>query len=282
MACDDRCFASAILGLAQRGVLKISEFGGAYRILPTGRQVDWLPGEAPIATMVGTEGRDIARVHDPAVQTAREQLRGALQKHFGERLFSKNTSSFVMGVVIAGLTFAAMFAYEAAFASLALAGIVMVLILALAWKLLPAYTPEGRRIEDEVEGLRQYLSVAEKDDLAREKRPPRTKEEFAKFLPYAVALGVEKTWADAFAKVLGVAALAAATAEYYNSSLGDGSRMTDYTHFTDSIADMGRTISAASTPPGSSSGSSDSGGSSGSDSGGSSGGGGGGGGGDGW
>jgi hypothetical protein len=50
--------------------------------------------------------------------------------------------------------------------------------------------------------------VAEGDDLARMKMPPRTKEEFAKFLPYAVALGVEKTWADAFAKVLGAAALA--------------------------------------------------------------------------
>jgi uncharacterized membrane protein len=176
-----------------------------------------------------------------------------------------------------------MFANDAAFAPLALAAVVMVVLLALAWKLLPAYTPAGRRIQDEVDGLRQYLSVAEKDDLARQKRPPRTKEEFAKFLPYAVALGVEKTWADAFAKVLGAAALAAAASEYYSSSF-DGDRSSSYSHFTDSIADMGRTISAASTPPGSSSGSSDSGGGSsgGSDGGGSSGGGGGGGGGDGW
>ena len=101
--------------------------------------------------------------------------------------------------------------------------------------------------EDEVEGLRLYLGVAEQDDLQRQKRPPRTKEEFAKFLPYAVALGVEKTWADSFVKVLGVAALAAATSEYYSATSRDHD---SYGHFTDSIADMGRTISSASTPPG--------------------------------
>ena len=89
-------------------------------------------------------------------------------------------------------------------------------------KLLPAYTEEGRRLEDEIEGLRQYLSVAEGDELARMKMPPRTKEEFAKFLPYAVALEVEKTWAEAFAKVLGAAALAQATAGYYSTSSSDG------------------------------------------------------------
>jgi uncharacterized membrane protein len=162
---------------------------------------------------------------------------------------------------------------------IAAAAVASVVALFAAAKLLPAYTEEGRRLEDEVEGLRQYLSVAEKDELARQKRPPRTKEEFAKFLPYAVALGVEKTWADAFAKVLGAAALAAATAEYYSAGSSDSGF--SVARFTDSIEDMGRTISAASTPPGSSSG-----GSGGSDSGGggggSSGGGGGGGGGSGW
>ncbi len=157
----------------------------------------------------------------------------------------------------------------------------MVAVLVLAARLLPAYTVEGRRLEDEVEGLRQYLSVAEKDDLALQKRPPRTKEEFAKFLPYAVALEVEHTWADAFSRVLGASALAAATASYYSSSDRDSTFSSS--GFAKSIEDMGRTISAASTPPGSSSGGSDSGGSSsGGGGGGSSGGGGGGGGGSGW
>ena len=72
--------------------------------------------------------------------------------------------------------------------------------------LLPAYSVAGRRIQDHIEGLRYYLGVAEQDDLRRLKAPEQTPEEFAKFLPYALALGVEKTWADRFAAALGAAA----------------------------------------------------------------------------
>ena len=70
-------------------------------------------------------------------------------------------------------------------------------------ELMPAYTREGRKVQDHIEGLRQYLGVAERDDLARIKAPEMTPIEFARMLPYALALDVEKTWADRFAAVLG-------------------------------------------------------------------------------
>jgi uncharacterized membrane protein len=139
-------------------------------------------------------------------------------------------------------------------------------------KWLPAYSVRGRVLQDAIEGLRQYLGVAEKDDLARMKAPPATPQEFARFLPYAVALDVEKTWADRFAATLGMAAVAAAVADYYTSDSGDG-LFGGSSSFSSGVADMGAAISAAATPPGSSSGSGG---------GGSSGGGGGGGGGSGW
>jgi uncharacterized membrane protein len=144
------------------------------------------------------------------------------------------------------------------------------------YRWLPAYSAAGRRVEDEIEGLRQYLGVAERDELARAKAPPKTPEEFSKFLPYAVALDVEKTWADRFAIALGSAAMAQAVSAWYESSDSHFS----VSGLTSSVSSLGETISAASTPPGSSSGSSDSGGGGGG--GGSSGGGGGGGGGSGW
>ncbi|MEW6689566.1 MAG: DUF2207 domain-containing protein [Pseudomonadota bacterium] len=279
MRCDDRCFAAALLGLGQRGYLSIRESAGSYHVAPTGRSVEWLPGEAPIRALVGKSGLWIGRQHDPQVQQARSGVAATLAKHFGERYFSRNGGSLLFGVLLAAATVGTMVYLEAPLISILVAGAVLLALLAAAWKLLPAYTAEGRKLQDAVEGLRQYLGVAESDDLARQKQPPRTKEEFAKFLPYAVALGVEKTWADAFARVLGAAALAAATAEYYSSD--SGGSMRDAGSFTDSLAAMGNTISAASTPPGSSSGGSDS-GSSGGGGGGSSGGGGGGGGGSGW
>jgi hypothetical protein len=276
MKCDDRCFASALLGLGQRGYMSIKEAGGYYVLERTGKDVAWLPGEKEVSVLAppppGT--RAIGPDYDAEVQVARAQLGEALRQHYGESLFSRNTTVTGVGMALAGGILFMMFGLDAATASMIAAALAMAAVLALALKLVPAYTKEGRRLEDEVEGLRQYLSVAEGDELARLKMPPRTKEEFAKFLPYAVALEVEKTWAEAFAKVLGAAALAQATSNYFSTSSDGG--FSNSGHFVDSIADMGRTISAASTPPASSSGSSDSGG------GGSSGGGGGGGGGSGW
>mgnify|MGYP003557019811 FL=1 len=136
-------------------------------------------------------------------------------------------------------------------------------------------TREVRNVQYRIEGLRQYLGVAERDDRARMKAPEMTPTEFARMLPYALALDVEKTWADRFAVVLGTAAVAAAVSSYYAGDTSSwGSDSID--GLTDSFGSLDSTVSAASTAPGSQSGSSGGGG------GGSSGGGGGGGGGGGW
>jgi hypothetical protein len=133
----------------------------------------------------------------------------------------------------------------------------------------------GRRLQDEIVGLRQYLSVAEADELARMQAPPQTGEEFARLLPYAVALEVEKTWAERFAATLGTAAVAAAVAQYCSGDELFGAA--GIGGFASGLSGLGGAISAAAAAPGSESGSSASG-----SGGGSSGGGGGGGGGSGW
>lgn len=281
MQCDDRCFAAGLLGLGQRGFLRIRQAGDAYTIERTGKEVDLLPGEQALATLVPRQGAvTIGRTYDRAVQVARADLGGLLQRHYRDRLFSRNRGSLILGGVIAVPVLQAAFVLDTAGPVLIIGAVGMAAILYLFSRWLPAYTAEGRKLEDEVEGLRQYLSVAEKDDLARQKLPPRTASEFARFLPYAIALDVEKTWADAFATVLGAAAVAQAVSSYYQSEWSGDSRDSNIGGLSDSIANMGDSISSAATPPGSSSGSSDS--SSGSSGGGSSGGGGGGGGGSGW
>jgi len=281
MQCDDRCFAAALLGLGQRGYLRIHQTGDDYKITRTGQEVQWLPGEKALADLLPKPefgGVAIGASYNPWVKKARDDLGKALAAYYGEKLFSRNRGSFHSGLLIVFCTMALMFFLDAATMVLIGGGIAMAVILFVFSRLLPAYTAEGRRLQDEVEGLRQYLSIAEKDDLARLKLPPRTAEEFAKFLPYALALDVEQTWANTFASALGAAAVAQAVASYYhsdNDTIGGG-----VAGLTDSFASFGGAISASATPPGSSSGSSS--GSSGGSGGGSSGGGGGGGGGGGW
>ena len=150
-------------------------------------------------------------------------------------------------------------------------------IAAMGFRWLQAPTVEGRRVMDQIEGFQQYLSVAEEGRLEALNPPDKTPELFERFLPYAIALDVENTWAKRFAGVLAAAGTAAAASSWYAGS-SDITR--DPVTFADSLGnDLSSTISSASTPPGSSGGSDGGGGSSG---GGSSGGGGGGGGGGGW
>jgi uncharacterized membrane protein YgcG len=279
MGYDDKCLAAALLGLGARGYLKISKTDHEYTIERSGKDVDWLTGERHLAsTLLGpADSITLARKHDPAVQAARDAFRTDLQLEYGNKMFSRNLGSFSLGVALAFASFAAMIMLETPVPLLFSIAAAMVLELVLFKFLLPAYSVAGRRIQDHIEGLRYYLGVAEQDDLRRLKAPEQTAEEFAKFLPYALALGVEKTWADRFAAALGAAAVTAAVAHYYVASqrgglFGGGD---DVGSFASSLGGLGNTVSAAATPPGSSSGSSGGGG-------GGSGGGGGGGGGGGW
>jgi uncharacterized membrane protein YgcG len=142
--------------------------------------------------------------------------------------------------------------------------------LLFAW-LMKAPTTTGRRLLDQVDGLRLYLGVAERDEIAAQKAPPLGAEQFHRMLPYALALGVEENWTNLFAAAVGPAAAAAAVTAagwYGGRSIGD---------FGGFASDLGSSfsssISSSSSAPGSSSGGGG---------GGSSGGGGGGGGGGGW
>jgi uncharacterized membrane protein YgcG len=135
-----------------------------------------------------------------------------------------------------------------------------------------APTKEGRAILDRIAGFKQYLSITERERLDRMQAPRDTLQMFERWLPYAVALGVENRWADRFSSQL--AAAAAAGQQGFAWYHGSHSPWTDTNGFVSSIgSSLSSSVSSASTAPGSSSGSGG---------GGSSGGGGGGGGGGGW
>lgn len=279
MGYDDRCFAAGLVGLAQRGFLRIrQQEKRIYSIERTGAAVAFLPGERPLAAMLRDSTLTFGGAYDPAVAAARDHFIVDLKTHVGTRLFSKNSGALALGMLIAVVTGGLMVAFEAPWQFGLIIGAVLVVTLYLFSRWLPAYSVEGRKLKDEIDGLRQYMSVADSDELRRMKAPPQTCEEFTRLFAYALALDVEKTWADRFVVMLGAAAVAAAVQEFYDSDTNSFDAEGAHA-LADSMSGLGSTISSAATPPGSSSGSSDSGGGGG---GGSSGGGGGGGGGSGW
>ncbi len=67
---------------------------------------------------------------------------------------------------------------------------------------MPQKTKEGVLLREKVLGLKEYLSVAEKDRLKFHNAPEKDPEQFEKMLPYAIVLGVEKEWARQFEGIL--------------------------------------------------------------------------------
>ncbi|MBB3521272.1 DUF2207 domain-containing protein [Rhizobium sp. BK456] len=156
----------------------------------------------------------------------------------------------------------------------AVGGIVLLNI--LYFFIMGAPTPLGARMMDGIDGLRQYLTLAEKDRMNTAGAPEMSPQHFETLLPYAVALGVEKPWSRTFETWLAAAAAGAAAAyapAWYSGNFNSGSFSDRVGGFSSSMAST--IASTIPSPPPSSS-------SSGFGGGGSSGGGGGGGGGGGW
>jgi hypothetical protein len=202
----------------------------------------------------------------------RSVLSGGGAKTFIEALFFTLFSLPFIGGEFMGLTFFA----EATTVGAAVVLVLLQLTNGVFYHLLKAPTRLGRRAMDDIEGFKEYLSVAEQDRMNLLNPPQRTPELFEQFLPYALALGVEQQWAEQFSDVLaGATGDGTASGRHYSPRWYSGTSFGD--SFADCAAALGSgfsgAISSASTAPGSSSGSGG---------GGSSGGGGGGGGGGGW
>lgn len=154
--------------------------------------------------------------------------------------------------------------------------VILIILIFVNWffyELMKAPTRLGRKLLDKVDGFRDYLLVAEKDELRFKHPPEKTPELFERYLPYALALDVEEVWGDKFSEVI---ARARSDGSYRQPNWYHGSSWRSHSvgSFASSLGStLASTISSSSTAPGSSSGSGG---------GGSSGGGGGGGGGGGW
>jgi len=148
----------------------------------------------------------------------------------------------------------------------------LIFINVLFYHLLKAPTLSGRKVMDEIEGFKLYLSVAEEERLNLLNPPDKTAQLFEKYLPYAMALDVENEWSEHFAGVLAEAEMGGEYCPtWYTGRSWSGM---DGRSLASSLGGaFAGAISSASSAPGSSSGSGG---------GGSSGGGGGGGGGGGW
>lgn len=133
-----------------------------------------------------------------------------------------------------------------------LAGIAITIIVLIVGHHMPARTIAGARTLEKVLGFGEFL---ERVDKERFERVVKTPEMFERFLPYAMALGVDKQWARAFKDIY---------LEPPTWYVGGNLHAFNATSFSSSLADLSSSAgSAMSSAPRTSSGSGFSGGSSG-------------------
>ncbi len=119
-------------------------------------------------------------------------------------------SSFARIFIIVWIIIAFFNSFSAIFAAMsdnfdyvAIFAIASIVILNIVFTILMrAPTILGRKVKDEIEGFRLYLETAEKQrlnmDLNMENEPELSAKRFEEILPFAIALGVEKPWANYF------------------------------------------------------------------------------------
>jgi uncharacterized membrane protein YgcG len=275
MGYDNRAFVAAVVNLAVKGQLEIEEDDGDYTLRRTGSAQPLAAGEKALLAALFAEDASVALENEnhKVLARAKQAHQKALKRDY-EKIYFLTNGAFLLPSI--GATLALVLAVSLLDAWRPLVVVLFGLMAAahlLFYWLLRAPTERGRRLMDKLEGFKSYLEVAEKDELNLRNPPEKTPELFERYLPFALALGVEQAWAEKFAGVF--ARLEASGSESYRPAWYHGhfsSRALG--SFTSGVgASLTSAISSASTPPGSSSGSGG---------GGFSGGGGGGGGGGGW
>ena len=265
MGYDMRCFSADLLELAVGGAIRIHrdkamlkdkwrlEYTGTPPSFATTAQTQMVGHLFSGGTML-----ELATANATRLQAAHVAHKKALDALFQPAMFQRHGKSIGVAVTIAilSITLAFIFSGGAGVLAIIAVAVLMVVVLCVFGALVKAPTKDGRKLLDEIEGLRLYLGVAERDELASVPgpygAPTLDADRYERLLPYAVALDVEEAWTKKFTAAVGAAAAAQAT-EAITWYHGGG------VHNLGSLANavgsgLSSQIASSSTPPGSSSG----------------------------
>lgn len=265
---DTRCFTSDLLTMAVAGQVAIERkermlLSDRWYLERTGNADDTrgYPGATTLlkALFLGDKKRiELDNEHATHFLSAQTAHKKVLEKALLGSHYNHNFGNALIAFGIAAATVVlAMTLSGGAGVLIIMAIAVLMLIISLVFrKLIKAPTEKGRRLIDEAEGLKRYLSVAERDELKSlegpDAPPALDARRYETLLPFAVALDVEEAWTEKFTAAVGAAAAAAVTSgiTWYR-----GGGINNLGSLATAVSDgLNSSIASASTPPGSSSG----------------------------
>ncbi len=256
MGYDNLAFTAAVVSLAVKGHVQISQIKKKFTLQKLNSNQELAAGEKTLLDKLFSAGDvlELKNENHAIVGSAKSAHKTSLRKNY-LNIYFKNNARHLLPSLLGSAGVLLMIVVFGAFVPLVLLFVALIMVAhGLFALLLRAPTGEGRKLMDKLEGFKLYLEVAEKDDLNIAHPPELTPELFERFLPFAIALGVEQAWAERFQKVF--AELESSQGVNYRplwyAGAFNAGQMGDFSRSVSSA--MNTAISSAATPPGSASG----------------------------
>lgn len=257
---DSKVMTAAVVNLAVKGYLTIratDDLHSLERSDPGDNAAELATGERELYEGLFRDG-DLVFLDDEyheLLGAARAAHRRSLKRDYANRYFKTNGLLSVPGFFIALIS--AIVALNVGVGPTAFViGIivVMAIVLVVFAALMKRPTGLGRKLLDDMLGFKDYLEIAEKDELNLRNPPDKTPQLFERYLPFALAMGVEQKWADRFTEIF--AGLRGPNDSAYHPTWYNGSwNSLDLSSNTSNLSSgLNTAISSSVTPPGSSSG----------------------------
>ena len=257
---DSKVMTAAVVNLAVKGYLTIratDDLHSLERSDPGDNAAELATGERELYEGLFRDG-DLVFLDDEyheLLGEARAAHRRSLKRDYANRYFKTNGLLSVPGFFIALIS--AIVALNVGVGPTAFViGIIvmMAIVFVIFTALMKRPTGLGRKLLDDMLGFKDYLEIAEKDELNLRNPPDKTPQLFERYLPFALAMGVEQKWADRFTEIF--AGLRGPNDSAYHPTWYNGSwNSLDLSSNTSNLSSgLNTAISSSVTPPGSSSG----------------------------
>lgn len=207
MSYDNKAMTAAVVNLAVKGYLRIKKVGDLHtleRADPGGSPPQLAPGEKELLEALFRDGNTIALDNEnhEVLGAARAGHRASLRRDYANRYFRTNGGMNLPALLVAVAT-AVIALNVGGGATPVVIGVLiaMVCVIVAFAILMKRPTGIGRKVLDAAAGFRDYLEIAEKDEMNLKNPPQKTPELFERYLPFALALGVDQQWTERFAAV---------------------------------------------------------------------------------
>jgi predicted membrane protein DUF2207 len=215
---DDKVMTAAVVNLGVKGYLRIDVEEGSDGFFGIGKEEDKYllvrtdPGEgAPPMAAGEQELHDslfsarksilLEQENHEELGDAKSEHKRSLAKDYKQHYFKYNGLLNAPAVLIFVIT--AMMSLGSGPSFFSIATIVLMAVTTIAFAvIMKRPTLRGRKVLDEIIGFKDYLEIAEKYEMELRNPPEKTPQLFEKYLPFALALGVDQSWAEKFAAVL--------------------------------------------------------------------------------